>query len=158
MNPPATHKLILNIKRVIRAPRSLVFAAFASVEELKKWLGPGECHVIDGKMDFCVGGTYRFTMHTTDFGEAELIGTYQEIVQNERICYTWTWRSNPVMEPWGEMLVTVQLADHADGTQVTLAHEGLINEQVRDGHDLGWNGGFDKLASCFGANPDGRTK
>jgi len=56
------------------------------------------------------------------------------------------------------MLVTVQLADHADGTQVTLAHEGLINEQVRDGHDLGWNGGFDKLASCFGANPDGRTK
>ena len=62
------------------------------------------------------------------------------------------------MEPGGEMLVTVQLADHADGTQVTLAHEGLINEQVRDGHDLGWNGGFDKLASCFGANPDGRTK
>ena len=80
MNPPATHKLILNIKRVIRAPRSLVFAAFASVEELKKWLGPVGCHVIDGKMDFCVGGTYRFTMHTTDFGEAELIGTYQEIV------------------------------------------------------------------------------
>ena len=158
MNPPATHKLILNLKRVISAPRLLVFAAFASVEELKKWFGPGECHVIDGRMDFCVGGTYRFTMLTTDFGEAELIGRYQEIVQNERIRYTWAWRNNPVMEPWGEMLVTVQLADHADGTQVTLAHEGLINEQVRDGHDLGWNGGFDKLASCFGANPDGRTK
>ena len=151
MNPPTTHKLILKITRIIRAPRPRVFAAFASIDELKKWFGPGECHVIDGQMDFRAGGNYRLGMHTSDFGQADLTGTYHEIVPNERIRFSWAWRNNEVMEPWGEMQVTIQFSVHPDGTQVIISHEGLINEQVRDGHNFGWNGSFDKLAGCFGA-------
>ena len=149
MNDSTTEKLVLSISRVIRAPRERVFSAFSSIDELKKWFGPGECHVIDGEIEFRSGGAYRFGMHTTDFGRADLSGIYNEIVLNTRIRCSWAWRNNEVMEPWGNMSVTVQFADHKDGSEITIQHEGLINAEVRDGHSFGWNGCFDKLTACL---------
>lgn len=151
MNPTTTpHKLMLSLTRVIRAPRSRVFAAFTSLEELKKWLGPGECHLLGGELDFRPGGNYRLRLHTQmpdSGGEADVVGKYEEVVRNERIRFTWSWHGSPTMEAWGETRVTFQFADHADGTQVTLTHEGFINEQARAGHNHGWVGSLDKLAA-----------
>ena len=143
MKTPVAEKLILNIQRVIRAPRPRVFAAFASLEEIKKWLGGGN-HVTAGKMDFRKGGQYLFTSVCADTGPADLVGTYQEIVPNELIRFTWK-KTGAATEHWGEMLVTVRFADHKDGTLLSLTHEGFINEEVRQGHNKGWCASFDQL-------------
>lgn len=146
---PTTLTLLLS--RVIRAPRPRVFKAFSSVEELKKWFGPENCAVLEGEVDFRRGGAYRLAMHTSDFGPAELTGIYEEIVPNERLRFTWTWRKNPAMVDWGGMTVSIEFTDHRDGTLVTIQHDGLLNEQVREGHTHGWNGSLDKLSGCCGA-------
>jgi uncharacterized protein YndB with AHSA1/START domain len=143
---PTTLTLLLS--RVIRAPRARVFKAFSSYEELKHWFGPEDCHVVKGEIDFRRGGNYRLSMHTASFGPAELTGAYEEIVPNQRLCFTWTWGKNDAMAAWGEMRVTVEFHDHPDGTLVTIMHEGLMDEQVREGHGHGWNGCFDKMARC----------
>lgn len=140
--------LTLLLSRVIRAPRPRVFQAFSSIEELKKWFGPENCAVVDGQVDFRRGGAYRLAMHTSDFGPAELTGIYEEIVPDERLRLTWIWRKNPAMNDWGAMKVTIEFADHRDGTLVTIQHDGLLNEQVRDGHNHGWNESFHKLSGC----------
>ena len=145
----ATENLSLEISRTIRAPKERVFAAFASADELKKWFGPGECHVIEGEMDFRVGGEYRLSMFTTDMGEADLVGTFREIVESQRIVYTWEWRNNDNMH-WGQMLVTVSLAEVDGGTEVRILHEGIPAAEVCEGHKTGWNGSFDKLGRCYG--------
>lgn len=153
MIPIAPTPLSLTVSRVIRAPRPRVFAAFASVEEMKKWFGPGQCHVIDGEMDFRTGGRYRFDMHTTEYGRAELSGAYEEIVPGRRIRFTWRWGMNAALEPWGEMRVVIEMADAADGTRIVIRHEGLMAAEVRDGHEAGWNGSLDKLSGCLAAAP-----
>ena len=139
---PTTLSLLLS--RVIRAPRPRVFQSFGSIEEFKKWFGPGDCHVTDGEMDFRRGGAYRLAMHT-NMGPAELVGAFDEIVPNERLRFTWTWRNNPPMAAWGNMTVTIEFADHRDGTLVTIQHDGLLDEEVRAGHNHGWCGSLDKL-------------
>ena len=144
-----TDSLVLEISRTIRAPRERVFSAFASADEMKKWFGPGDCHVTQGELDFRVGGEYRLSMFTTDFGDADLVGTYREIVDNERIVYTWEWEKNENMH-WGQMLVTVSLQDADGGTEVKIHHEGIPAAEVVAGHELGWNGSFDKLSRCYG--------
>ena len=90
----------LLVSRTIRAPRSRVFEAFSSIEELKRWFGPGECHVAGGEMEFEVGGSYRLDMVTQDFGNLDLIGTFQEIIDDERIVYSWQWQKHEVPEAW----------------------------------------------------------
>ena len=149
MENRVSENLILEISRVIRAPRARVFAAFSSVDELKKWFGAGECHVIEGELDFRVGGEYRLRMFTTDMGEADLVGTFREIVDGERIVYTWEWQDNENMK-WGQMLVTVSLLDVDSGTEVRLRHEGIPAAEVCEGHRDGWSGSFDKLGRRYG--------
>ena len=149
MNVRATGNLRLEISRTIRAPRERVFKAFSSADELKKWFGPGECHVIEGDLDFRVGGGYRLSMFTSDMGEADLVGRFTEIVAGERIAYTWEWQNNEKMH-WGQMEVTVSFRDADGGTEVSILHEGIPVAEVRDGHREGWNGSFDKLGRCYG--------
>ena len=47
---------ILELERHFNAAPERVFDAFASYEGMKAWFGPGECHVIDGEVDFEVDG------------------------------------------------------------------------------------------------------
>ena len=56
MSEQIGENLTLEMSRTIRAPRKRVFAAFASADELKKWFGPGDCHVTEGEMDIRVDG------------------------------------------------------------------------------------------------------
>ena len=159
MNVPSTEKLTLTVSRIIRAQRSRVFAAFSSVEDMKQWFGPEACRVTDGEMDFRQGRTYRLSVQTTEFGPAELCGTFQEIQRDRRLRYTWTWGKNAIMEPWGEMMVTVEFVDHPVDhprwTLVTILHEGLVSPEVREGHNHGWNGSLDKLAARVGGSSGG---
>jgi len=149
MTDPTPANLTLELSRVIRAPKRRVFEAFSSAEELKKWFGPGDCHVVEGEMDFRVGGEYRLSMFTTDMGDADLVGTFREIVEDERLVYTWEWENNENMR-WGQMLVKVELSEVDGGTDVKIEHRGIPAEEVCEGHKLGWNGSFDKLGRCYG--------
>jgi predicted enzyme related to lactoylglutathione lyase/uncharacterized protein YndB with AHSA1/START domain len=151
MKTPTAEQLILNITRVIRAPRPRVFAAFTTMDEIKKWLGSDKCSVVAGQMDFRKGGRYTYKSNNHDMGPSDITGAYQEIVPNELIRFTWAVKNNPQTEGWGEMLVTVRFADHSEGTQISLTHEGFIDEQVRDGHNQGWNDSFRKLEATLNA-------
>jgi predicted enzyme related to lactoylglutathione lyase/uncharacterized protein YndB with AHSA1/START domain len=149
MKTPTAEKNVLNLTRVIRAPRPRVFAAFASLDEIKKWLGPDECRVVAGQMDFRKGGRYTYKSQTAEHGAVDIIGSYQDIVPNELIRFTWAMKNNPEMEAWGETLVTVRFADHAHGTEISVRHEGFLTDEVCEGHSHGWNGSFDKLEASL---------
>jgi uncharacterized protein YndB with AHSA1/START domain len=146
---PPIQQHILNVNRTIRAPRERVFAAFTTVEDLKKWFGPDQCHVTDGTMDFQVGGAYRLAMETAQSGPATISGIYREIVPNERISFTWIWSDNPIMDSWGDMDVTVQLTDVPEGTLVSITHRGLLSPELEEGHRYGWEGCLDKMETLF---------
>jgi len=135
----------LTLKRRLKASPAKVFAAFTDPEKVKRWMGPGEIKAVSAEGEVRIGGRYRWVMHTPSGEEHDVSGAYREIVPNEKLVFTWAWKSTPERES----LVTVLFKPDGDGTLLTLIHENFADEEARDGHLGGWNGAFDKLERLF---------
>ena len=131
----------LTIKRRFNAPPAKVFSAWTNPEKIKRWMGPGEIKTVRAEADLRVGGRYYIGM-LTPAGEAhDVSGVYREVVPNEKLVYSWAWKSTPERES----LVTVTFKDDGGGTLLTITHEQFFDEAARDSHQGGWNGALVKL-------------
>jgi len=130
----------VQITRRVKASRERVFAAFGSIESLQQWLGPDDCGIIEGRMDFREGGSYFCHMKTPD-GESDLMGTFHVIRPPERLVFTWHW----VEQGAPETVVTVELKAIGEETEVHLTHSGFSSRESSGNHDYGWLCSFDRL-------------
>ena len=73
-------------------------------------------------------------------------GIYQEVVSEKKLVFTWEWAGMPERES----LVTFLLEPSDGGTELTLVHEHLPDEEARNSHEEGWNGLLDKLPVYLG--------
>ena len=137
----AAVKPSLTIKRRFKAAPEKVYAAWTRPQELAKWMGPVDVTAVEAKADLRVGGRYHIRMIVPG-DEHNVGGVYREVVPNERLVFTWAWRSTPERES----LVTVHLKSDGDGTLMTFTHEQFFDQQARDNHERGWTGTFEKLA------------
>ncbi len=125
----------LTIKRRFNAPRAKVYAAWTDPEKIKRWMGPGEIKTVHAETDLRSGGRYSIMMLTPAGESHDVGGVYREVIANERLVYTWSWKSTPERES----LVTVTFKDDDGGTLLTLLHEQFFDEAARDSHNGGWN-------------------
>ena len=137
----------LTIKRRLKAPPAKVYAAWTDPEKVKGWMGPGEMKAKHAEADVRVGGHYRWVMLAPSGEEHDVGGVYREIVPNEKLVFTWAWKTMPERES----IVTVLLKPDGDGTLLTLTHEQFFDEDARDRHQGGWNGALDKMEKFVAA-------
>ena len=78
---------------------------------------------VDAETDLRVGGRYHITMHVPG-DQHDVMGVYREIVPNEKLVFTWAWKSTPERES----LVTVTFKPDGDGTMLTLLHEQFFDD------------------------------
>lgn len=148
MSTIADTKPSLTIKRRFNVPPAKVFAAWADPEKLKKWMGPGEIGCKLAEADTRIGGRYRIIMQKPgDPEEHDVGGAYREVVPNEKLVFTWAWKSTPERES----LVTVTFKPDGDGTLMTLMHEQFFDADARDRHNQGWTGCLANLEAYLAA-------
>jgi uncharacterized protein YndB with AHSA1/START domain len=131
----------LTLKRRLNAPAAKVFAAWTDPDKVKRWMGPGEGTVLSVECDARAGGRFRWVMQNSAGEIHDVSGTYREFIANEKLVFTWAWKSTPERQS----LVTVLLQPDGDGTLLTLTHEQFFDEEARDRHQQGWTGALDKL-------------
>ena len=131
----------LILKRRLNAPPARVYSAWTEPEKVKRWFGPGQTQVTTAEFDRRAGGRWHIVAVSTDGQEHDVSGIFREVVPDERLVYTWAWRSTPERES----LVTVEFKPDGTGTLLTLTHEHFYDEPTRDRHQIGWNGALDKL-------------
>jgi uncharacterized protein YndB with AHSA1/START domain len=110
-------------------------------------MGPGEMKAKHAEADVRVGGHYRWVMQAPSGEEHDVGGVYREIVPNEKLVFTWAWKTTPERES----IVTVLLKPDGDGTLLTLTHEQFVDDDARDRHQGGWNGALDKMEKFVAA-------
>jgi uncharacterized protein YndB with AHSA1/START domain len=131
----------LTLKRRLAAPPETVFAAWTEPQRMLRWFAPAATETIHAETDVRVGGRFRVLMRAADGEEHDVSGVYREVVPNEKLVFTWAWRTLPERES----LVTVRLRREGDATVLTLTHEQLFDEAARSDHRDGWTGALDKL-------------
>jgi uncharacterized protein YndB with AHSA1/START domain len=145
-DPLAPHSL--HLRRVLDAPRELVWRAWTRPEMLTAWYGPSEYPLVHVEQDLRPGGAWRACLRSTTKDHVLWQGgVYREVVPPERLVFSFKWESDdhedgaPV-----DTLVTVLLTELPDGrTQLDFTHQGLKSEQSVAGHRHGWTSSFARL-------------
>ena len=139
---PGLVKPSLTIRRRFNAAPAKVFAAWTDPEKMSRWLGPINVIRVETGTDLRVGGKYFIRM-VVPGDEHYASGVYREIVPNEKLVFTWAWKSTPERES----LVTVTIKPDGDGSIMTLLHEQFFDEAARDNHNKGWTEIIGRLAT-----------
>lgn len=145
----APAKPSLMLKRRLNTSPANAYSAWTDPAKIMRWWGPEKCAVHHAEADVRIGGRYRVIMRDDANEDHDVSGVYREIVPDEKLVFTWAWRSTPERES----LVTVLLRPDGNGTMLTLIHEQFFDEAARDGHQHGWSGSLDKLERDFAENP-----
>lgn len=141
MSTAAAVKPSLTIKRQFNAPPEKVFQAWTDSKKVARWMGPGEVKVLSAESDPRTGGRYRWLMKAPDGEDHDVSGVYREVIPNEKLVFTWAWKSTPERE----LLVTLTFKGDGDGTLFTMVHEQFFDETARDNHNKGWTSAMEKL-------------
>ena len=86
---------VLAFTRVLNAPRQLVFRIWTQPAHLVRWWGPNDFTLPACEVDFRVGGKYKFCMRAPDGSDHWVWGRYQEIVEPERLVFSWHRTPSP---------------------------------------------------------------
>ena len=127
---------VLELTRIYAADREKVFAAWTDPAKLAQWFRPSPDASVEIEADIRVGGKYRFHITTPDGTLHVSYGEYEVIEPPERLSFTWSWESGMVVGT----LVTISLRAVDGGTELTLRHERLETEDLRQRHAMGWGG------------------
>ena len=142
MSTQTASKPSLTLTRRLDAPPAKVFAAWTDPEKMKRWMGPEGVVPQHAEIDARVGGRYRLIMRSPDGEELDVSGVYREVVPNQKLVFSWAWKSTPERQSQ----VTILIKPDGDGTLLTLIHEQFFDEDARDRHQHGWTGSLEKLA------------
>ena len=138
----------LVITRIFDAPRGLVFKAWADPEHLAHWWGPTDFTLPSCTINFRTGGAYRFHMRSPEGADHWLRGVYREIVEPERLVFTYAWEDADG-RLGNETVVTVTFAEHGGKTRLTLHQADFGSVELRDGHRAGWTSCLERFADSL---------
>jgi uncharacterized protein YndB with AHSA1/START domain len=122
-----THRVV--VRRIVSAPRDEVYALWTDEKRMPEWILAGG----SARLDVRVGGTYHLDMHYEGKSYPH-DGEYLEVKPPERLVFTWISEGTN----WKPSIVTVELTDMGERTEVVLTHEGLPDKDNASSHEQGW--------------------
>jgi uncharacterized protein YndB with AHSA1/START domain len=138
----------LEISRVLRVPRELVWQAWSDPAHLKEWWCPKPWTTEVRAFDLTPGGAFHTFMRGPDGGTSDNPGAFLEVVPQSRLVWTSAllehWR--PAADPWMPMTAYINLSDEGEHTRyvATVLHK---DKATRDQHEA--MGFFDGWGTCI---------
>lgn len=142
----AKPEFVLEMERIIDAPRARVFQAWAEPERVAKWFAPKPLTLRVYEMDFRSGGTFKMAMVWPDGRTHEFGGTYVEVIAEEKIVWTGEFPGDPK----DNIRTQVLFEDLGEKTKLkvrqTFAVVTDISRAPTQGAKQGWTMTLDQLA------------
>lgn len=136
----------LVIQRIFNAPRAKVFEAWTSAEHVANWFGPKGFTAPFCEIDFRVGGSYRICMRAPDGEDHWVWGEYREIVEPERIVFTWNRGEDLRGDLWSSTVVELTFEMNGENaTLLTLRQGPFETVPYCEEHSFGWNQSLDRF-------------
>ena len=126
----------LVVERRVSVPPDRVFVFFTDAERWQRWQGT------DAQVELRPGGVLRVNVT----GDGYASGRIVEVVDNERIVFTWGWERDDMPVPPGSSTVSIDLVPDGEGTIIRLTHSGLPPDSIEIHRD-GWENYVSRLAA-----------
>jgi uncharacterized protein YndB with AHSA1/START domain len=156
-----TIKRGFTLRRVLNAPREVVFQAWTDPAHLQWFFNPSMPNPHEPiTVDLRVGGAWRVKFVMSEEVEYYTGGIYREIVPGEKLVFTWGatdgWPKIDLNDPDDCPVITILFSDLGERTEmifhVRLA-EGMADERVREwlatGMREGWGATIDRVIALF---------
>ena len=144
----------LTLVRRIKARPSIVFEAITTPDGLAWWFGPDSGPVLMAECDARVGGRFRVRFRMIDGSVHTCSGEYLNITP-DGVAMSWRWEGGS--EDPGMSRLEIRLRAVPEGTELTLTHSLLHDEESRKSHERGWSGSLDKLEHRFANEAERRS-
>ena len=125
----------LVLERRVSVPPEKVFSYFTDAAKWTAWQGTA------AEIELVAGGVWRVNVTGDGFASGRVV----EVVENERIVFTWGWEQGPSVPP-GSTTVAIELVPEGDGTLIRLTHSDLPRDQIEI-HRYGWEHYVPRLAA-----------
>jgi uncharacterized protein YndB with AHSA1/START domain len=125
----------LVVERRVSVPREKVFTFFTDAKKWTAWQG------VDAEIQLVPGGIWRVNVTGDGFASGRVV----EVVENERVVFTWGWEQGPPVAP-GSTTVAIELVPDGDGTLIRLTHSALPPDQIEI-HSYGWEHYISRLGA-----------
>ncbi len=149
--PAGSARDTLVIRKIISAPREVVFAAWLDPDSIRRWMCPGQIQEAEAHIEPRVGGAFRIIMKDQT-RSIEHTGEYRVIEPPSRLVFTWISRSTESLPT----LVTVEFLERDGQCELVLTHERLPSPEALRLHEGGWKQIVDKLAEHLRQTRTGR--
>ena len=116
----------LVVERRVSVPPGKVFTYFTNADKWRAWQGT------EAEIELVPGGTWRVNVTGDGFASGRVV----EVVQDERVVFTWGWEKGPPVPP-GSTTVAIELIPDGKGTLIRLTHSDLPPDQIEI-HRQGW--------------------
>jgi uncharacterized protein YndB with AHSA1/START domain len=140
------HLPSVTIVRRIKASPARIFRAITEPSQMLQWWGPDAGPTLSAEADVRPGGRFSVVFRLMNGEEHNPTGVYREVIPDRKLVFTWEWPGMPERES----LVTFLLEPFDGGTELTLIHANLPDDEARESHKAGWRGLLDKLPVFLG--------
>lgn len=134
------------VERRVSVPPDKVFAYFTDGGKWMAWQGT------EAEVELVPGGLWRVNVTGDGFASGRVL----EVVENERVVFTWGWEQGPPVPP-GSTTVVIELVPEEDGTLIRLTHKGLPADQIEI-HRYGWEHFVTRLAAVSDGRDPGPNR
>lgn len=138
----------VTIVRRLSATPARVFEAISRPDQMIRWWGADAGPTLSVEADVRPGGRFSIVFRLLNGDEHNPTGVYREVIPDRLLVFTWEWPGMPERES----LVTFRLVDVDGGTELTLIHEQLPDDDARKSHEAGWRGLLDELMVFLGVD------
>lgn len=126
----------ITVETIVKAPVETVWRAYTTPDDIKQWnAASADWHTPAASVDLRVGGAFCWRMEAKDGSMGfDFAGTYTNIVEHERLEYT-----------FGDRTATVEFAQRPEGVGVRATFDAESTHSVEQ-QRAGWQASLDNFA------------
>jgi len=136
------------LQRHLKAGIERVFDYISVTDNLLEWWGPEGLTVPKHNLSFQEPGPWFSEMHAPDGSVYKVSGQVTRVDPPRAVAFTWGWHDDEDQRGH-ESHVTIELAARDGGTDLTLTHRNLADDQSAQSHVAGWTSSLAKLERKF---------
>lgn len=144
--------LELVVSRNFKVPVGRLFEAWNTENDLRQWWRPMGNELKTLKNELREGGEVRYIFGSDkDEHSITIRGIYKEVIEGQRLVYTWNWEVPSDSLGNSEFLLTVEFKGQGENSQLQVKQENFSQEEAIQPHREGWEKALNDLENYLQA-------